>query len=174
MDGYRCFTWDKERFPDPKKMVSDLSNDGFKMMVIIDPGIKNEPGYWVYDQGVAGNNFVRYPDGKYFVGKVWPGECVFPDFTKKDAREWWGTLYKGLLDVGIKGFWNDMNEPAVFDVPGKTFDLSVMHDDRGMKTDHRKNHNVYGMQMARGTYEGVKKLQPNVRPFVVTRASYAG
>lgn len=174
MDGYRCFTWDKERFPDPKKMVGDLAKDGFKMVVIIDPGIKNEKGYWVYDEGVKGEHFTKYPDGKYFVGKVWPGECVFPDFTRKASREWWGTLYKGLVDVGIKGFWNDMNEPAVFDVPSKTFDLNVVHDDNGLKTDHRKNHNVYGMQMARGTFEGVMKLRPSERPFVLTRANYAG
>lgn len=174
MDEYRCFTWDKQRFPNPKKMISDLEKDGFKTVVIIDPGIKNESGYFVYDEGIKGDHFVKYPDGRYYVGKVWPGECVFPDFTKKESREWWGTLYKGLLDDGIKGFWNDMNEPAVFDVPGKTFDLTVIHDDNGMNTDHRKNHNIYGMQMARGTYDGVMKLKPNERPFVLTRASYAG
>jgi alpha-glucosidase len=174
MDDYRCFTWDEKRFPNPKKLINDLAKDGFKTVVIIDPGIKKEPGYWVYDEGIRGEHFVKYPDGNYYVGKVWPGECVFPDFTKQSSRDWWGTLYKGLIDDGIKGFWNDMNEPAVFDVPGKTFDLSVIHDDNGMKTDHRKNHNVYGMLMAQGTYEGVMKLRPNERPFVLTRASYAG
>ncbi|MBF8249275.1 MAG: Alpha-glucosidase [Bacteroidetes bacterium] len=174
MDEYRCFTWDKTRFPNPKKMIDDLSKDGFKVVVIIDPGIKNEPGYWVYDEGVKADHFVKWPDGRNYVGKVWPGDCVFPDFTKTEARDWWGTLYKGLLDDGVKGFWNDMNEPAVFDVPMKTFDLNVMHDDAGQKTDHRKNHNVYGMQMARGTFEGVSKLRPNERPFVLTRANYAG
>ena len=174
MDGYRCFTWDNQRFPDPKKMIRDLANDGFKVAVIIDPGIKNEPGYWVYDEGMNGNHFVKYPDGKPFIGKVWPGMCVFPDFTRTESRQWWGTLYRGLLDNGVRGFWNDMNEPSVFDVPTKTFDLSVLHDDQGLNTDHRKNHNVYGMQMARGTYEGVAKLRPNERPFVLTRASYAG
>lgn len=174
MDGYRCFTWDKERFPDPKKMVGDLAKDGFKTVVIIDPGIKNEKGYWVYEEGVKGDHFVKYPDGRHYVGKVWPGECVFPDYTRKESRDWWGTLYRGLVNDGIKGFWNDMNEPAVFDVPSKTFDLSVVHDDNGLKTDHRKSHNVYGMQMARGTYEGVLKLRPKERPFVLTRATYAG
>ncbi len=174
MDGYRCFTWDKQRFPDPKKMIADLAKDGFKIVVIIDPGIKNEPGYWVYDEGSKGDYFAKYPDGKPFVGKVWPGECVFPDFSRTASRNWWGTLYRGLVDVGVKGFWNDMKEPAVFDVSSKTFDLSVMHDDRGLNTDHRKNHNIYGMQMARGTYEGVAKLRPNERPFVLTRANYAG
>ena len=174
MDGYRCFTWDKSRFPDPKKMVGDLAKDGFKIVTIIDPGIKSEKGYWVYDEGVKGDHFVKYPDGKPFIGKVWPGECVFPDFTRPETREWWGSLYQGLIDVGIKGFWNDMNEPSVFDTPNKTFDLNVINYDNGLKTDHRKNHNIYGMQMARGTYEGVLKLQPNERPFVLTRANYAG
>ena len=174
MDGYRCFTWDKQRFPDPGKLAGDLAKDGFKIVTIIDPGIKNEKGYWVYDQGSAGDHFVKYPGGKPFTGKVWPGECVFPDFTRKQTREWWGSLYKGLLDLGIKGFWNDMNEPSVFDSPTKTFDLNVVHDDGGLNTDHRKNHNVYGMQMARGTYEGVEKLRPGERPFVLTRANYAG
>jgi alpha-glucosidase len=174
MNGYRCFTWDTTRFPNPKKMVSDLAKDGFKMVVIIDPGIKQEEGYFAYDEGLKNDEFVKYPDGKLFTGKVWPGICAFPDFTKRDARTWWGSLYKGLIDTGIKGFWNDMNEPSVFDVPQKTMDFSVIHDDNGMKTDHRKNHNIYGMQMARGTFEGNLALRPNERPFVLTRANYAG
>ena len=129
MDGFRCFTWDRDRFPNPRKMVSDLAKDGFKVVVIIDPGIKSEVGYFAYDEGLAGDNFVKYPDGKLYTGKVWPGECAFPDFTNTRTREWWGSLYKGLVDTGIKGFWNDMNEPAVFDVPWKTFDFNVMHND---------------------------------------------
>jgi alpha-glucosidase len=174
MDGYRCFTWDSTRFPNPKKMTSDLARDGFKIVTIIDPGIKYDSSYWVFDSGMRGDHFVKYPDGKYFTGTVWPGECVFPDFTRDATRTWWGSLYAELLDAGIKGFWNDMNEPSVFDTPNKTFPLNVMHDDRGMRTDHRKNHNIYGMQMVRGTYDGVKDLRPNERPFVLTRANYAG
>ncbi|MBI3195361.1 MAG: glycoside hydrolase family 31 protein [Ignavibacteriae bacterium] len=174
MDKYKCFTWDNERFPNPKKMTDDLAQDGFKVVTIVDPGIKKEDGYRVYDEGTKGNHFAKYPDGKPFVGTVWPGACVFPDFTKQDSRDWWGSLYKSLVDVGIKGFWNDMNEPSVFDSPNKTFALEVMHDANGTPSDHRKNHNVYGMQMARGTYEGLLKLKPNERPFVLTRAGYAG
>lgn len=174
MDGYRCFTWDKERFPNPKKMMSDLSTDGFKIVTIIDPGIKNDTNYWVYDSGKKGGHFVKYPDGKDFIGKVWPGDCVFPDFTRRETREWWGTLFKGLIEDGVRGFWNDMNEPSVFDGPDKTFDISVLHDGDGSKSDHREYHNIYGMQMVRGTYEGVMKLKPNERTFVLTRANYAG
>ncbi|MBI1806327.1 MAG: DUF4968 domain-containing protein [Ignavibacteria bacterium] len=136
MDGYRCFTWDKQRFPDPKTMVSDLAKDGFKMVVIIDPGIKNDSSYWVYNQGLKGDHFMKYPDGRYFIGPVWPGPCVFPDFTRSETRSWWGSLYKELVETGVKGFWNDMNEPSVFEVPTKTFDLTVVHDDYGLKTDH--------------------------------------
>jgi alpha-glucosidase len=174
MDGYRCFTWDKQRFPDPTKMVSDLSKDGFKIVVIIDPGIKKDSTYWVFQEGINGDHFVKYPDGKYFAGTVWPGECVFPDFIDTKARDWWGSLYKGLMDNGVKGFWNDMNEPSVFNGPNKTFALDVLHNRDGSISDHRKNHNVYGMQMARGTYEGLLKLKPEERPFVLTRANYAG
>jgi alpha-glucosidase len=174
MDGYRCFTWNKSRFPDPKKMTDDLARDGFKIVTIIDPGIKHDSAYWVYQEGVKGDNFVKKPDGTYFYGDVWPGECAFPDFTKKEAREWWGSLYKGIINDGIKGFWNDMNEPSVFNGPNKTMPIDVIHDDMGQKTNHSKNHNIYGMQMARGTYEGALKLKPNERPFVLTRAGYAG
>jgi len=174
MDGYRCFTWSNENFPNPKKMIDDLQKDGFKFVVIIDPGIKQDTNYWVYQQGLAGDHFVKYPDGKLFIGQVWPGDCAFPDFTSESTRKWWGSLYKGLLDVGVKGFWNDMNEPSVFNGPKNTFALNVIHDDNGLRTDHRKSHNVYGMLMAQGTYEGVKSLRPNERPFVLTRASYAG
>jgi alpha-glucosidase len=174
MGGFRCFTWDSKNFPNPKGMLDDLKKSGFKFVVIIDPGIKQDTAYWVYQQGVAGDHFVKYPDGKPFIGQVWPGNCAFPDFTSEETRKWWGSLYKGLLDVGIKGFWNDMNEPSVFNGPNKTFALDVIHDDIGLHTDHRKSHNVYGMLMGRGTHEGVQSLRPNERPFVLTRASYAG
>ena len=174
MNGYRCFTWDTMRFPNAAGMVKDLAANGFKIVPIIDPGIKNEKGYWVFDEGLLGDHFVRTPEGNPFVGKVWPGDCVFPDFTKISTRSWWGYLYRNLVDIGIAGFWNDMNEPSVFDSPTKTFPDDVMHDDEGRMTDHRKNHNIYGMQMVRATYEGLLKLRPNERPFVLTRANYAG
>jgi alpha-glucosidase len=174
MNGYRCFTWDSTRFPDPKKMTDDLAKDGFKIVTIVDPGIKQDTSYWVYQEGAKGDHFVKKPDGSYFIGKVWPGECAFPDFTDSSARVWWGSLYKVPVSSGVMGFWNDMNEPSVFDVPTKTIDLDALHNDNGLHSTHAKDHNVYGMQMVRGTYEGVKLLRPNERPFVLTRANYAG
>jgi alpha-glucosidase len=174
MDGYRCFTWNKKYFPDPKKMVSDLARDGFKMVVIIDPGLKKDTSYFAYTEGAAVNNFVMNPDGSTFFGKVWPGQCAFPDFVNTRARLWWGSLYKGLVDVGIKGFWNDMNEPSVFDVPGKTIPLDAEDNVDGRIATQAEVHNVYGMQMARGTREGALRLRPDERTFVLTRAGYAG
>lgn len=174
MDGYRCFTWSKKNFPEPAKMVDDLAKDGFKIVTIIDPGIKNDSTYWVYKEGLNGNHFALKRDSSVFIGPVWPGQCAFPDFARTQTRAWWGTLYKGLLSVGIKGFWNDMNEPSVFDVPTKTFLLDVRHDVDGVTASHAEIHNVYGMQMARGTYEGLRQLRPDERPFVLTRAGFAG
>lgn len=174
MDGFRSFTWDEKRFPNPRKLTKDLAAKGFKLVTILDPGIKAEPGYFVYDQGIAGDHFVPAADGKPYVGRVWPGESVWPDFSRAATRRWWGDLYKTLLDDGVSGIWNDMNEPADFTFPDGTVPISVRHDNDGQPTDHRHVHNVYGMQMARSTYEGLRRLRPDARPFVLTRAGYSG
>ncbi|MET6991104.1 glycoside hydrolase family 31 protein [Sediminicola arcticus] len=175
MEGFRCFTWNKNYFPDPKKMVKELSNKGFKTVAIIDPGIKVDKDYWVYQEGMENDYFCKRGDGPYMRGKVWPGECNFPDFTNPQVREWWAGLYKELIaDIGVKGVWNDMNEPAVMEVPSKTFPLDVRHDYDGNPCSHRKAHNVYGTQMARATYEGVKKFTYPKRPFVITRSAFSG
>lgn len=175
MDGFRCFTWNKEYFPDPKKMVKDLAEDGFKTIVIIDPGIKIDDNYDIYKQGLEKDFFCKRADGPYMIGKVWPGECVFPDYTNPKVRDWWKDLFKELVaDIGVKGVWNDMNEPAVMEVPNKTFPDDVRHDYDGHPCSHRKAHNVYGTQMARATYEGVKKYGYPKRPFVITRSAYSG
>ncbi|WMJ74806.1 glycoside hydrolase family 31 protein [Cytophagaceae bacterium ABcell3] len=172
MEGFRCFTWSKEYFPDPKGMVSDLSKSGFKTVVIIDPGIKVDKDYWVYKEGLEKDYFCKRMDGPLMKGSVWPGECNFPDFTNPEVRQWWADLFKGLMETGVKGVWNDMNEPAVFEI--ETFPYDVRHDYDGNPCSHRKAHNVYGMQMARATYEGVKKYMNPDRPFVITRSGYAG
>ncbi len=175
MEGFRCFTWNKEYFPDPKRMVKELADDGFKTIAIIDPGIKIDKDYSIYREGLEKDYFCKRADGPYMKGKVWPGECYFPDFTNPEVREWWANLFKELIeDIGIKGVWNDMNEPAVMDVPGKTFPNDVRHNYDGNNCSHRKAHNVYGMQMARATYHGLKKFSYPKRPFVITRAAYSG
>lgn len=175
MEGFRCFTWSKEHFPNPKKMVKELADDGFKTVVIIDPGIKIDTDYSVYQEGLENDYFCKRADGPYMKGKVWPGECLFPDYTKPEVRTWWSGLFKELIeDIGVKGVWNDMNEPAIMEVPNKTFPNDVRHDYEGNPCSHRKAHNIYGMQMARATYHGVKKYAYPKRPFVITRAAYSG
>jgi alpha-glucosidase len=175
MEGFRCFTWNKEYFPDPKRMVKELSDKGFKTIVIIDPGIKIDMNYPVFKEALDKDYFCKRADGPYMKGKVWPGECYFPDFTDPAVREWWSGLFKELIEeIGVKGVWNDMNEPAVMDVPGKTFPDDVRHNYEGHRCSHRKAHNVYGMQMARATYQGIKKFSYPKRPFVITRAAYSG
>ena len=175
MEGFRCFTWNKEYFPDPKRMVKELADDGFKTVAIIDPGIKVDKDYWVYQEGLKNDYFCRRADGPYMKGKVWPGECYFPDYTRPDVREWWSGLFKELIEeIGVKGVWNDMNEPAVMEVPNKTFPDDVRHDYDGNPCSHRKAHNIYGMQMARATYHGLKKFCYPKRPFVITRSAYSG
>ncbi len=175
MDGFRCFTWDKTKFPDPKAMIKDLNKDGFKTVVMIDPGIKVDRDYWVYQEAIKNDYFCKRGDGPIMNGKVWPGQCNFPDFTNPKVREWWAGLYKELMsETGAHAVWNDMNEPAMMEVPTKTAPLDTRHDYDGHPCSHRKAHNIYGMQMVRATYEGVKKYVYPKRPFVITRASYSG
>jgi alpha-glucosidase len=178
MDGYRCFTWHPRRFPDPARLLADLREQGFKPIAIIDPGIKTDRRYAVCREGLAQDVFCKYPDGRLFVGPVWPGNCYFPDFSSPRARAWWGGLYRALLDdvaPGLAGVWNDMNEPVVMNaLQGDTIPDFVRHDLEGQGGDHRQVHNVYGMLMARATYEGLSALRPDERPYVLSRSGWAG
>ena len=156
-------------------MVNELKEQGFKTVAIIDPGIKIDKDYSVFKEALEKDYFCKRADGPYMKGKVWPGECYFPDFTNPEVRDWWSGLFKELIEeIGIKGVWNDMNEPAVMEVPNKTFPDDVRHDYDGNPCSHKKAHNVYGMQMARATYQGLKKYSYPKRPFVITRAAYSG
>ena len=174
-DHYRPFTINREYFPHFEEMIRDLGKDGFKIIAITDLHIAKFPGYKPYDEGLAGDHFVKNPDGSVYVGKVWPGDSVFPEFTRAASRQWWGTLYKDFVGMGIKGFWNDMNEPAIFERADKTMPLDTVHRLDGQPSQsHRAIHNVFGMENARATYEGLRRLQGDERPFVLTRAAYAG
>ncbi len=174
MDGYRCFTWDEVHFPDVAAMIDDLHRQGFKVVVIADAGIKVDPAYWVYRDGLDGGMFCVLPNGRLFKGPVWPGICAFPDFTAPRVRRWWGELVERLVGVGVDGVWNDMNEPAVFGPEGTTMPDVVQHDLEGSGGDHGEAHNVYGMQMARATAEGLVRARPDERPLVITRSGWAG
>jgi alpha-glucosidase len=177
MDGYRSFTWNAESFPDPKGLIDDLHEQGFRSIAILDPGIKWEPGHRVFESGGAVDAWVRAADGGLFTGVVWPGICVFPDFTRGAVRRWWSELVVEFLDVGLDGLWNDMNEPAVFQVESKTMPEDNLHradPELGGPGSHARYHNVYGMLMARASYEGMQRARPGRRPFVLTRAGFLG
>ncbi|SFD50305.1 alpha-glucosidase [Chitinophaga sp. CF118] len=172
MEGFRCFTWSKEGFPDPAGLIKELAAQGFKVVVIIDPGIKVDPDYNIYQQGTQYDYFCKRQDGALMEGDVWPGKCVFPDYTNPEVRKWWAGLFKELVETGVRGVWNDMNEPAVFEMG--TFPEDVRHDYDGEAVSHRKAHNVYGHLMSKATAAGMRKfLMPN-RPFVISRSCYAG
>lgn len=173
MDGYRVFTWDKERFPNPRQMVADLAADGFKTITIVDPGVKVDARYEVFQQGIRDDHFVCHPDGELFIGTVWPGRTAFPDFLREETRHWWGEWHRELLhDVGIAAIWNDMNEPSCF--ARNTFPDEVLQGEDGEQVRHADVHNVYGQLMAVATHDALKRLQPDKRPFLLTRSGYAG
>lgn len=180
-DRNRPFTVNKAAFPDLPALTRDLKADGFHLVAITDLHIADAPnqGYVPYDTGVAGDHFLKAPGGGVYVGEVWPGPSVFPDFTRSASRAWWGGLYRSFLADGVSGFWNDMNEPVVFGTPGHSMPLDTLHriDEPGFvarEATHAEIHNIYGMQNSRGTYEGLLALAPTERPFVLTRASFAG
>ena len=168
MDGYRVFTWNNELFPDPSAMLKELAADNLGVITIIDPGVKHDPGYVVYDDGVAKDVFARTASGGHYIGQVWPGDTLFPDFTKPEAREWWGALNAEHVRSGLAGIWNDMNEPATGNIkPG------AMRFTDG-KFEHEKFHNQYATLMAMGTVDGLKAVMPAMRTFVLSRAGSPG
>jgi alpha-glucosidase len=171
MDGYRVFTWDAKRFPDPAGMLRELGELGFKVVPIIDPGVKEDTAYRIAREGLAGGHFVRYPDRSLYVGSVWPGRTWFPDFSRPATRAWWGGHLARLVESGVDGIWNDMNEPAVW---GKAFPLEVLMEDGGRWSSQKRMHNLYGLLMSRAAYEGLRRARPDRRPFVLTRAGFAG
>lgn len=176
MDGFRIFTWDKEAFPDMKGMIDELHAMGFKLVPIMDPGTKVDAGYTGHDSGVEQGVFVRYPDGEYAAGVVWPGLCYFPDFTNPQARQWWQEQLRPLLETGVDGLWNDMNEPLIFDNVGKPKALPdyTQHDNEGRGGTHRDVHNVYGMLMGEASYDALRQQRPGKRQFSIIRAGAAG
>jgi alpha-glucosidase len=180
-DRNRVFTTNPVTFPDLPGLARDLRAQGLRLVAITDLHVADAPGqgYAPYDSGAAGDDFVKNSDGSVFVGKVWPGPSVFPDFTQSRTRDWWGGLFNNFMAAGISGFWNDMNEPAVFESANKTMPLDVVHriEEPGFltrKATHAEIHNIYGMENSRATYEGMQHLAPDERPFVMTRASFAG
>lgn len=171
MDDFRIFTWDREKFPDPAVLSTDMEKQGFRLITIIDPGVKHDPGYPVYDQGARRDLFCKAPGGMTFVGKVWPGHTVFPDFVKKETREWWADLVAGHTAHGnLAGAWIDMNEPAFTEADERR----MLFDHEGETHPHERWRNQYGLLMAQCTRAGLEKARPGQRQFVLSRAGFAG
>ncbi|MBN2303169.1 MAG: DUF4968 domain-containing protein [Anaerolineae bacterium] len=176
MDEFRCFTWNRKQFPMMPRLLQDLERQGFKSVAIVDPGIKVDEEYKVYEHGARHDVFLKYPNDAPVIAPVWPGKCQFPDFTSARVRAWWGGQFEALTQAGFAGFWNDMNEPALLTFQHEpSLPDYVMHDWDGLGSTHvQGGHNVYGMLMSRATREGVEKQRPDKRPFIMTRAGYAG
>ena len=170
MEKFKIFTWDGEKFPNPEAMIKALKEKGFEVVLICDPGIKELKGYETYDSGIREDVFIKYPDGTNYSGEVWPGWCHFPDFTAREVREWWQKKMKVYTDLGVKGYWNDMNEIATW---GNMMPDNIMFEFEGQKGTTKRARNIYGFQMARASYESTKNLT-NERPFTLTRAGFAG
>ncbi|HEY8934590.1 MAG TPA: glycoside hydrolase family 31 protein [Cyclobacteriaceae bacterium] len=171
MEQYKIFTWNGRDFPDPKGLLEKLRSLGFQVVVMCDPGIKVEQGYKTYDSGIKEDVFIKYPDGTNYTGQVWPGWCHFPDFTKPETRAWWHKQFKEYVDLGVEGYWNDMNEIASW---GNMIPENIEMNFEGGKATMRRGRNLYGMQMARSTYEGTKSLMKGKRPFNLTRSGFSG
>lgn len=170
MDEYRVFTWNKNRFPDYNKALDELQKDGFRAITIIDPGVKYDPGYPVFDEGFEKNLFCKTEGGQTYIGQVWPGRTAFPDFVKEETRKWWGRLNAEHVESGLAGIWNDMNEPATGDISPN----EMRWDRDGKNYPHERYHNQYAMLMAMGTVQGLKTARPEHRTFVLSRAGFAG
>ncbi len=181
MDGYRVFTFDEENFPDPKAMVDQLKEWDITPVTIMDPGVKEDEGYHIYDECMEKEYYCKNPEGGPSRSWVWPGICIFPDFTREEVREWWGDKHEFYFDLGIEGIWNDMNEPSLMamdkfdflpfdEVILKTFKLY----DYGRWSDLMRMRNVYGINENKATHGGFEKHMPDKRPFILSRSGYAG
>ncbi|MFP4425637.1 MAG: TIM-barrel domain-containing protein [Spirochaetaceae bacterium] len=179
MDGYRVFTWDGERFPDPKALIEELRNEGFRVVTIVDPGVKVDAAYEIFREGKREGYFCRYPDGKLYIGRVWPGQSAFPDFSREEVRRWWGRSHKALFDAGVSGIWNDMNEPADFSGdteyrPEFTVPSALVAETDGEAVSFRRFHNLYGSGMNAATRFAFREYRAEERGFLLTRSGYAG
>lgn len=169
MDRYRCFTWNPSEFPDPEGMLADLRRDGFETVCIVDPGVSAAEGNAVWREGRDRGYFVTRPDGRVYLGRVWPRRAAFPDLSREDVRAWWASLNAGLARRGVAGLWNDMNEPAVFNRE-RTLPLDAVH----AAGPHAAVHNAYALYEAEATFCGLAEARPDERPFLLTRAGSTG
>lgn len=193
MDGYRIFTVSRERFPNFRELISDLTKEDFKVVPIVDPGIKNDPNYPIFLEGIQNNYFCKTADGKLFLDTIWGGTSALPDFLNEKTRKWWSEKLGFYTNYGVAGIWNDMNEPTILDMDTAASGLKgkkplsgeideLPPDDNqtliqqldNEKIGHLEVRNLYGYSMCQATYEGLIAKNPDKRPFVLTRSGCAG
>jgi alpha-glucosidase len=175
MRGFRVFTVDTTRFPDLPGMARDLAEQAVRVVTIVDPGVKVDRDFDLYDRGRAEHRFCTDARGHLVEGVVWPGRSVYPDFTDPGTRAWWSGLYPRLTEQGVAGIWHDMNEPTSISLLGDpTLPVSTRHHFDGRGGDHGEAHNLYGLLMNRAGHEGLRAALPGRRPFVVSRSGWAG
>lgn len=169
MEGYRVFTTSETAFPGGAEITArELAKNGRRIVPIIDPGVKREPGYRTYDDGRENGVFCLNPEGEPFVGMVWPGETVFPDFSLPEARDWWAGYARRFREEGFGACWIDMNDPSTGPV-----DPTAMRFRRG-EDDHGSFRNAYGLGMAMATQQGFLAAEPDERPFILSRSGFVG
>lgn len=187
MDGYRVFTWHPKRFPAPAQLAEEMRRQGFRLVAIVDPGVKKDPDYEVYREGLTRDHFCTDRNDRVTTLRVWPGDSVLPDFNRAEVRAWWSEQHRALLDAGVSGIWNDMNEPAGWKsdlrlgrvmLPYRQQDLSAMQQAPPaapeLRVAHERVRNLYGYQECRATRAALENAHPDERPFVLSRSGYAG
>jgi alpha-glucosidase len=168
MRGFRVFTVSDEHWPDLQGGLARLRERGYRVVPILDPGVKLDPGYEVYDDGELRRMFCQNPEGRAYVGYVWPGQTVFPDFSLQRVRDWWAERVAAFARLGFDGAWVDMNDPST----GATENIDMLFD-RGRKS-HASYHNQYGAGMAEATRAGFERARPDERAFVLSRSAFIG
>ncbi len=166
MEGFRVFTFDERHFSSPKNQMEDLKKRGRRVVAILDPGVKADPDFDVYREGAKGDLFCKTAEGRPFVGIVWPGETVFPDFSLPQGREWWAQRVASFAGSGVGGLWIDMNDPSTGPVDPRDMLFG------GGRTPHEAWHNQYALGMQQATWDGLLRARPGERPFLATRSAF--
>lgn len=168
MLGYRVFTFNPDNFPNHRADLAKISKRGYRVVPIVDPGVKQERGYPVYDSGRKAGVFCCNQMGREFVGQVWPGLTVFPDFSLARTQAWWAGYMKQFALDGVGGAWLDMNDPST----GWTECVGMLFENG--KVTHDAFHNQYATLMAKASREGFLAARPNERPFLISRSGHTG
>ncbi|XP_070507636.1 neutral alpha-glucosidase C-like [Chironomus tepperi] len=176
-DGYRYFTWNNKTFPKPLEFMAKLKETGRRLVHIIDPHIKADENYFFFKETRDQNMLVKTNTKNDYYGSCWPGNSTYLDYLNPVARKYYADQYllDNFSDNSVEtGIWNDMNEPAVFDSPEKTFPRDNIHTNGEIEVEHRLVHNIYGFLHTKATFDGLSRRSADYRPFILTRSFFAG